>query len=1562
MTLAKQMISQALSRTGEGFLAKRRREKGKRLEKRADLLARPDLLQKRVADVAGMLSLSTGKLRTRKYGSKLEALEAQAKGTPQEGFASELFSEYTKALEDPKYLNVSDRQLLAGVTEGLMRAPNEEGKTRLEEAHRYKWRADTGLGNVFGLFGEDKRVRKFPGHEEWVEREKAKPRDEWRTGPVEAAAVGAGWTTALMAGSAAIGKAGFKIPHPVAKIAGAALMAIPEFMAIDAVRNVLHKTEWARAREGSWKAYVPAGIGLIGGGIVARKAVTSTIKKAAEKSVFSKGVTELLMKDPTAANAIRAGEAQKVAKVAQFKVDKIMSKYVTREKVLESQFGTAEKYLKDIKRARVDDFTARITRLYTPPTVGGVEVSGVTMGKLKKQPFLKGLEVSGIARPYRGKMYAKGLEIAEVRAAERRARKGLGSREVLLEAFQKASGRVKPISRKKAAKIFTRELSDEGTEAALKKAGKTGDMRGAVVEQKRVQELIKKQKTKKITEKSKITISRERAKMIKEKKLQVKISEDAVKMTEVERLKYIKDKWKAIKKEKEGVKTITKAKTKIETKLEPEFEAMEKEFRDTVSLKGAGLVETYKGGVEESMGGFADDTAKDLVELFKDSGKLFGIGALAAGATALLGAEEAEASTLVKIGLKAGRKLIPKFKTTQEALLFGEKATVEQVAELKRLRNTTVKESKKLRETKDLQGAMDKATEGQFYKEALEVVGKEPHALKALGKLKSGAGLFGLAVFGSVSLASLFSPDSAEASMFSKVGVQVPRVVSGLLKEAPGRKEMLKLAEKMKDSNLLHIPIAKGAKEVKYVQSTISTAKMAIDKSKNLVRNIKAGTTPFGRWLTSKLSPYTASNLFHEVSPMPEVGNLQSAIGNNVGNFLKATGNVLRDVPDLLKKGTAENIEKVMSPLAKKYSKEVIAYSSVKFQLEKLEKPLKKLYRALKKEGGEKHQLALEKIEAKKASLLVAKEELGPTFVRYTKDWEKLVKGLASKHPTTRVALACEDTADFIKYPWLKGLMKPEEREAVVWTKNIFESYKGRMKASGHDVIEGPYCHHAKHPEWAGEGAKEVLERFNLDSAVMPYTKFFHRAKYSRMMMPDINYTMQRYLIDAERRIQWSKFWGKDLKDSWYTHRRWIQGYGTDQQKEFWQRLTDAAVPPAHTKINEIANMYSSFEVMRLLAFSPSVALKHYFKNIGTMSTMGVGNFASHLPEAITTAVRGSKNSPEMKSIYKLLRIKSSKGKRKVFDEVADSFITQIHRMNMIADLDLEAMIPRKAGFWKGFAERMQKVNQWGSVPVRMIESVDRHHTILAAWEAAAKQGMTAQQAVYGIYNNILRLNFLSGACNPAWVRNPVVRSIFLFQNTAFKLMERRLVVGWRAGRDVKTAIGVIRHQDIQKTLSEMAEVGKLILGGERALKQNMIFDALTSTKGFFGTPVIKQAITEAIISGTIITGGGIAGMNLWPQVWHVPFIKHGAKDPTLAVSPLLNAIFRTKGEREEAAEYEIEKDFMLTAMVKNWVRGSGYLPQTANKMLRISKQDIPEIYQGSKWQYFFSVPAKEDY
>ena len=193
-------------------------------------------------------------------------------------------------------------------------------------------------------------------------------------------------------------------------------------------------------------------------------------------------------------------------------------------------------------------------------------------------------------------------------------------------------------------------------------------------------------------------------------------------------------------------------------------------------------------------------------------------------------------------------------------------------------------------------------------------------------------------------------------------------------------------------------------------------------------------------------------------------------------------------------------------------------------------------------------------------------------------------------------------------------------------------------------------------------------------------------------------------------------------------------------------------------------------------------------------------------------------------------------------------------------------------------------------------------------------------------------------------------------------MMERRLWTAWRAGNDVKTVIGIVRHQDIKKTLAEMKEIGRFIFSAEKELKQNMIFDALTASRGEFGSSAIAQTMREIAINTGVIMGGSAVGLNLMPQVWHAPFLKAGAKAPTMAVNPFINAAFRTKGEREMAVEYDEDQEFILTQFLKHWLKSTGYIPQTLNKAIRISKNDIPEIYRGSKWQYFFSVPEKGEH
>lgn len=78
------------------------------------------------------------------------------------------------------------------------------------------------------------------------------------------------------------------------------------------------------------------------------------------------------------------------------------------------------------------------------------------------------------------------------------------------------------------------------------------------------------------------------------------------------------------------------------------------------------------------------------------------------------------------MGTKVLRKAkkVPKLRSTEEALAFGKKADASQVARLKELRLESLKKHRKLHKAKDFQAAIDEATRGQFFREALEEAAK----------------------------------------------------------------------------------------------------------------------------------------------------------------------------------------------------------------------------------------------------------------------------------------------------------------------------------------------------------------------------------------------------------------------------------------------------------------------------------------------------------------------------------------------------------------------------------------------------------------------------------------------------------------------------------------------------------------------------------------------------------------------------------------------------------------------------------------------------------------------
>ena len=107
---------------------------------------------------------------------------------------------------------------------------------------------------------------------------------------------------------------------------------------------------------------------------------------------------------------------------------------------------------------------------------------------------------------------------------------------------------------------------------------------------------------------------------------------------------------------------------------------------------------------------------------------------------------------------------------------------------------------------------------------------------------------------------------------------------------------------------------------------------------------------------------------------------------------------------------------------------------------------------------------------------------------------------------------------------------------------------------------------------------------------------------------------------------------------------------------------------------------------------------------------------------------------------------------------------------------------------------------------------------------------------------------------------------------------------------------------------------------------------------------------------------GGVAGVDLWQHVNHLPFLKGHTKYPVLATSPIFNAMFDVKGNRAAAAKASKAPEFLMTDFLKEWLWQGKYgtYTKSAKKGMRLSNNDIPKRYKDSKLKYLFSIPATE--
>lgn len=702
------------------------------------------------------------------------------------------------------------------------------------------------------------------------------------------------------------------------------------------------------------------------------------------------------------------------------------------------------------------------------------------------------------------------------------------------------------------------------------------------------------------------------------------------------------------------------------------------------------------------------------------------------------------------------------------------------------------------------------------------------------------------------------------------------------------------------------------------------------------------------------MGPYQKLNYLFNVgkegmnNPAVFAASYMSAEYRNIRNALTVFDNIFKDSG---LRTASKLVKKAMDPVADLQINQ-IGYDYWFKKAEELGKQIGKLQ-------GKKGDEYIEDVMQLRREYGIAKENIkkfGPAMKEFHRKWEEAILPLAKEQRGVRLFLAADDTAQFEKYPFLKSMEFTADDRALIGRYRMqMAEYAKRLKANGMRYRKGPFVHYALHPKINNK----MVEKLIGAKGIAPYMKQYSRSLNARPLMPDLPYATARYVPDIERRIQTQAWW----RSGWDKVYRKLSVH-TDVRDAFDQLLKGRR-PFEGTFGNKAALLYSSLETVNRLFMTPSAGLKHIVKVTGDMATLGPGEVTASLPSAVKgTSWRIMDFNPRVRGFLGKIGIKSSsseyaKLRKSTFNSIVPTMDThyRLSQMGMNFDEDL---------FDKA-NKLFNSVNHVGSVWITMAELFDRGVSFEAAMRMAAKRGMTADQALYGIYDTILKNNFLGREFTPNWLRHPKMKALLLFQTTPFKIMERRVVNAVKAsnvirnmGKSVynatKTAEGRV------ELLSDLRNMRAYMKGAEAEFKSNMFIDALRSEQDFFGTNVVQQFARDIAIMGAGTIGGASVGVNLTHHFFHAPFLKNHSfysdrEGATLALSPAAEAAFNTSKHYFEGGERP--EEFIGKYFIDRWLGKSGPVPDIFHKINRLNKNDIPEIYQDSKFKYLFSIPSE---
>ena len=827
--------------------------------------------------------------------------------------------------------------------------------------------------------------------------------------------------------------------------------------------------------------------------------------------------------------------------------------------------------------------------------------------------------------------------------------------------------------------------------------------------------------------------------------------------------------------------------------------------------------------------------------------------------------------------------------------------------------------------------------------------------LKSIGLV----GLTGLTTIAALG-ASAIAPSEAEAGM--------SQMAAGLAKpvvKAAKNGDWATVGKYLKDGYKTHLisPLyEKGATAIPYFQKAFGSVHTVPEKMNVMRKNLSnfkghwydKGISPHVRnyrlWTESRIDKKTGVEIIRDkmMNPIVELVNYINTAQKNSSDHLMLVGNIFKDVKGY--RSATKEISEEMAPIIDKYFLPMSIRNHYEQGAKHYRGMIRSEFKKYQRSKGKYGERDAKSAEAAADKYLRKAEAYEKDFAKsdslhalYVRDSTNTYKRLAARHPAARIFFAAQDTATHDMYPWMKAIgLSYDEKVAVTRVKKMMEMYKGELKAAGHHTKKEPFMHWAPHERADFKQLDLEINRIHTGATRAPFTRVHSRSLTSMPMMPDAEYSLTSYIPDINKRIETSKFWKWGVKDTnspkagWYSISRSPEVQGNHALKSFFDDLAEGMRPQDRTSWDRWAERIYGLEVARLLAFSPSVAVKHAMKPIADLRMFG-GLGIEAIPEAgrrWARSVLGAKaNSKQLEAMGMTA---------KQFDHAVDSQIRQKRIMDVITDSELISRAPNH--WWdKSVGKYINKFNDKANFMVAQVENFDRGQAFISSMLMAANKGMTTTQANYALFDTILKVNFLSGDATAPWLRNPTIRLFAMFQNTPMKLAETRLMIWKRGGKNIIEGGGYLfkdmQGKSVDKMLTDIARIRKDVAHGRDATKWEIIKTLMTRDRDIFGTPMSRQLMRDIQATGMVVGGGyTFFDATLWDHVAHVPLVVP-SKEVTLRAAPPVEAVL--------AATQAIGKEDKdpFTEAWRSWAGSKGPLPLSYYKTVDLFNRKAGDYY-----------------